>query len=501
MKMNIWKNLKTTLITTACLVAFGAQAQYCIPVAGSRSNCGNGYPSASPNRVNSVTTVAGITNINNVNNACNTATGYTYYSGTGNTLTANAGTVCTLNISTVGSAPIPAGGSGNYPYRIAVWVDWNQNDTFEHVAYNPTTYTGELMFHSNVATSQCTTGACPNIAIPIPISAKNGLTRMRIRVGTRNGQAIIAPPLSSDPCLNAAYEHGEVEDYDVVVINPCTPPAAKPVTNLSYKTATINWDKRLIAMFYEYWISTSNVPPSTNGYYFTTNTSIALPDSIITSLNCDTKYYYWVRSICDTAGKAQADWEYSPWRMDSFTTQPCCDIPEVTIDNITATTAIASWTPVKSVQRYEYAVRIDTLTPQAGTITTATSVVLQGLAPSKEWYFFLRAHCSPTPLSDWGLDSFLTQPTTGLGNVGNNKGFSFEAYPNPAKDRVVLRIVNRSASSPAIVEITDVTGKVVERVTIEKDVQSVDMTGKPSGMYLLRYSDDKNNQVIKIAKE
>ncbi len=489
MKINFYKNLKNVLLATACLFTVGAQAQYCIPVTGSLTFCGDG--TGRNTRINTVTSTGGITNINNNNNACNSGNGYTYYSGTGNTLTANAGTACSLNVT------VPNLGS-SYPFRIAVWVDWNQNDTFENVLYNATTCTGELMFHSSVATFSSGTAS---FSLPIPLCAKNGLTRMRVRAGTRNGQIIISAPPASDPCLAAGYQHGEVEDYDVVVINPCTPPAAKPVTNLSYKTATINWDKRLIAMFYEYWISTSNVPPSTNGYYFTTNTSIALPDSIITSLNCDTKYYYWVRSICDTAGKAQADWEYSPWRMDSFTTQPCCDIPEVTIDNITATTAIASWTPVKSVQRYEYAVRIDTLTPQAGTITTATSVVLQGLAPSKEWYFFLRAHCSPTPLSDWGLDSFLTQPTTGLGNVGNNKGFSFEAYPNPAKDRVVLRIVNRSASSPAIVEITDVTGKVVERVTIEKDVQSVDMTGKPSGMYLLRYSDDKNNQVIKIAKE
>ncbi|OSZ79073.1 hypothetical protein CAP35_12725 [Chitinophagaceae bacterium IBVUCB1] len=488
MYINLYPKLKKGLLAAACLLTtVGANAQYCTPSAGALSNCGNGYSLTA--RINSVTTSAGITNINNVNNAC---TGYTVYGGPGNTVTQNAGSNVTMNVA------VPSLGS-SFPYRVVVWVDWNRNDTFNNTIYNALTNpAGEVMSVSPLTTFVSGTHT---FTMTVPLGAKNGLTRMRVRAGVRNGFSPITPPVNYDPCDFSSFLHGEVEDYDFVVINPCTAPAPKPVSNLTYKSATINWDKRLVAEFYEYWVSTSNTPPTSFGYYFTTNTSVPLPDSNITSLNCDTKYYYWVRSICDTEGKSQVNWEYSPWRMDSFVTPPCCYTPVSSFSFITSTTAVASWNPVPSVQRYEYAIRIDTLTPQAGTITTQTSVLLQGLAPSKQLYFFLRAHCSPTPLSEWGLDSFLTQPTTGIGTVSNTKGFSVLAFPNPVKDKVTIAVVAGTRAGNGMVEIADVTGKVIMRTKMENDMQEVDMTGKPTGIYLIRYRDDKNNDVIKVNKE
>ena len=87
----------------------------------------------------------------------------------------------------------------------------------------------------------------------------------------------------------------------------------------------------------------------------------ATVNATIKSLECDTKYYYWVRSICDTVGNSSFNWGYSPWRLDSFTTPKCCYTPDVTISYITSTSAIASWNPVPSVVDYEYAMRSDTV--------------------------------------------------------------------------------------------------------------------------------------------
>lgn len=491
MYINLYPKLKKGLLAAACLfTAVAAEAQYCTPQAGALSNCGNGYSLNA--RINEVRTTGGIVNINNNNGTCNPGTGYTYYTGPGFFVRQNAGAnvTCSVSVPNIGSS---------YPFRIVIWVDWNQNDTFDNGTYNATTNpTGEMMGVSPLTTF---TSGTYVVTFAVPLGAKNGITRMRVRGGTRNGFSPISPPVNYDPCLSSSFLHGEVEDYDFEVINPCTPPAAKPVTNLTYKSATINWDKKLVAMFYEYWISTSNVPPSSNGYYFTTGTSVPLPDTNITSLSCDTKYYYWVRSICDTESLSQANWEYSAWRMDSFVTPPCCYTPKASFSNISSTTAVATWGPVPSVQRYEYAIRIDTLTPQAGTITTQTSVLLQGLAPSKQLYFFLRAHCSPTPLSEWGLDSFLTQPTTGIGTISNTKGFSLMAFPNPVKNKVTIAVVAGTRAGNGMVEIADVTGKVLVRTKMENDMQDVDLSGNPAGIYLIRYRDDKNNDVIKVNKE
>ncbi len=492
MNIKLYPKIRKVFAAASLLLASQiATAQYCTPVAGTLGNCQ--VSSSVRNNIDKVQTTGAVTNINN-SSTCNQLTGYTYYAGPGFTVVANAGSV--VNI-TVNMSPTAL---NNYPYKVCIWIDWNQNDTFDNTLYNASTNaTGELMF---VTPSSFLTSAVCSTAMTVPLSAKNGMTRMRIRAGTRNATLPIAVPTNYDPCTPQSFIWGEVEDYDFQVINPCTPPAAKPITNLTYNTATINWNPKLIAVMYEYWISQLNVPPTSYGYYYTTKTSITLPDTAtIPALNCDTKYYYWVRSICDTVGNSSFNWEYSSWRLDSFTTPPCCYTPEVTISYITSTTAIASWTPVPSVFQYEYAMRSDTITPLKGTITTSTSVLLKGLSPATELYFFLRAHCSPTPYSEWGLDSFLTQPATGINPIGEVKEFSIQAFPNPAKDKINLRVMKGMKQGMGYIEIVDLAGRLMKKEQMESDVKEISIDAMPAGVYIIKYTDDKHSNVIKLNKE
>lgn len=472
-----------------------ANAQYCVPAPGTVSSCGTAPLTV---RINSVSTTNATTNVVNNNNTCS---GYTYYSGAGNTIVANAGANINITVNTQQPGTLPAVDPIRYPYRIVVWVDWNRDGVFDNTKYNPLTFTGERMVVSP------TTGYLSGNFIssfPVPLSAKNGLTRMRVRAGTRSGAfAPYVPPdtlMGTHPCLPGDYVHGEVEDYDFEVINPCREPLKITYSNLTSTTATVKWTRRPNAVKYEYWISTVQaVPEPGTGNYLTTDTVVNLLDVNI-PLTCGTRYYVYVRSICDDT-KNQANWEYSPWKMDYFDVPQCCYMPEANINNISSTTAVASWVPVPTVQQYEYAINSSPVPPISGNITTATSVLLQGLAPGTQLYFFLRAHCSPTPLSSWGLDSFLTQPTTGIGNISNAKGFSLTAYPNPAKDKVTITVVAGTRADNGIVEITDITGKVLVRAKMENDTQDIDIAGQPAGIYLIRYRDDKNNSVIKLNKE
>lgn len=492
MNIKLYPKIKSVFAAASLLLASQvATAQYCTPVAGTLGNCQ--INATTFTRIEKITTTGAVTNINN-SSTCNTATGYTYYSGTNNTCVANAGSVVNITCSLSTTA------LNNYPYKVCIWVDWNHNDTFDnnpyHAVNNPS---GELMF---VTPASFLTAAVCSTAMTVPLSAKNGMTRMRIRAGTRNGTLPIAVPTNYDPCTAQSFIWGEVEDYDFQVINPCTPPTAKSPSNLTYKSATINWNPKLIAVMYEYWISMANVPPTSFGYYYTTKTSVPLPDpTTIPSLSCDTKYYYWVRSICDTVGKSAPDWEYSAWRLDSFTTPPCCYTPEVNITYITSTTAIASWNPVPSVVQYEYAMRSDTITPVKGTITTATSILLKGLSPATELYFFLRAHCSPTPYSEWGVDSFLTQPATGITPIGEVKDFSIQAFPNPAKDKITLRVMKGLKEGMGNIEIVDLAGRVMKNEHMESEVKEISIDALPAGVYIIKYTDDKHSNVIKLNKE
>lgn len=488
--MKFTSTSKLLFLLFPALFSNTAYSQYCIPSPGTISSCGSTIPATI--RINSVSTTGAITNINNNNNACN---GYTYYNGAGNTVVADAGINLTLNVNT------PNAG-GNYPYRIIVWVDWDQDGVFDNTLYNPITMTGERMLvsPSSPASSAYTSGMY-TATFPVPPNALNGLTRMRIRGGTRNAGTIIAWPnaTTADPCMAVDFAHGEVEDYDFQVVNPCTVPAKMFYSNLTYNSARVAWSKKHNAKKYEYWISTVQaVPDPGTGNYLTTDTAVSLPNANI-PLICGTRYYVYVRSICDTS-KNQANWEMSPWKMDYFDVPPCCYTPKVSIANVTGTTAIVSWNPVQSVHQYEYVVSNDTATPPSGNITTQTSVVLTGLAPGKEWYFFLRAHCSPTPLSQWGLDSFLTQPGLSVGQYAGGNQAIASVYPNPVKDNINIHITEGIRNGKATVTIYDIAGKALMVVNAGSDVIQIPFS-YANGVYILKYADDKNTFTTKFYKE
>ncbi|MBS1773655.1 MAG: T9SS type A sorting domain-containing protein [Bacteroidetes bacterium] len=472
------------------LLANTAQAQYCTPVTSvpcSASTSNKMY-------ITNVSTTGATTNISNPNNICN---GYSYYTGTGNTLYVNAGT--TFNLTVAATSP---GGSPGYIYKLVIWVDWNGDGVFDNTAlYNATTNPyGELMYFASASQTgptwcpTCSPGSLP--AIPVPNTAKNGTTRMRIRVGTGINSGF--PPSSADPCVSAGFTYGEVEDYDVVVNNPCIPPPSVTFSNITYKSLDIQWSKKGNEQYFEYLIDQSPTTPG-GGNYLTKKQSMHLPDTIYKSLDCNTKYYLHIRSICDTIG-TQASWYSSNWRLDSFTTSPCCYTPDVNISNITSNSAVATWNPVQSVLQYEYAIRIDTITPLKGTITTNTSALLPGLGSAREYYFFIRAYCTPTPNSDWGLDSFLTQPSTFVSPLAV-KPFALLAMPNPTKDVISLHVVKGIRNGEGAITVMDMTGKTVLTQKVDKDITEVNLSGNPSGVYFIRYKDDEYTDMVKVTKE
>ena len=169
----------STLLAAFLGFAQFAAAQYCTPTytyACSQYNM----------TVNSFSTTGGSINITNNNQGCSGGSGHTYYSSLGHT-TSPASLV---NFS-VTSGP-------NYPVRIYIWVDYNQDGDFydagEQVAYN-----------NNVAANGTWTGS-----FTIPATAASGATRMRVRS--------VYYYYGNHPCNNLYY--GESEDYNFTIQAP-----------------------------------------------------------------------------------------------------------------------------------------------------------------------------------------------------------------------------------------------------------------------------------------
>ncbi len=467
-----------------CILLFtvhSMQAQYCIPT----------YPSGcSSYYLSNFTTAGGILNINNTTTCDN----YKYFTGTNKVLEINAGAVCSLSIN----YPSP----GMYLARAAVWIDFDQNGIFNNSLYNAVTNpSGECVAVISSVT-------VPAIVTLNPF-AKDGATRLRVRIFFKNPPSTIPVygfyPLGPiDPCItDVSTPYGETEDYDVIIHNPCKKIPSVSITNVTSKGADISWTVNGNERLVEYMIDQSpNDPGNGNFLLNNTQTSIHVPDTNTRRINCNTKYYFHIRDICDTESHSQATYSYGPWRLDSFTTPPCCDVPPITVDNITSNTAIASWGPVTSVIQYEYAVSIsDSPEPTGGTRYNGTTTLLPGLDCSREYYFFLRALCSPTPTSDWGIDSFLTQPCTSIDNSPVLPEFKLNAYPNPTRNVVTLSVMHGIKREVGAIEVMDVTGKVLKTAVMDGDKLDLNLNDVPSGLYMIRYSDEQRTQVIKVRRE
>ncbi len=198
------------------------------------------------------------------------------------------------------------------------------------------------------------------------------------------------------------FKYAEAEDVS------CGTPSNVMATNLSDTEATISWAAPLEAPAngYEYFYSETNTEPTTDGT-ITSETSVTLSD-----LNAETQYFVWVRSVC-------SDTEKSDWSLVVAFTTPAdiiCEMPtDITVSDITATTANVTWTAPENAPAdgYEYFYSETNTEPTTdGTVTSETNVSLSGLSAETQYYVWVRSVCSGTEKSEWS--SVATFTTTAL---------------------------------------------------------------------------------------
>lgn len=112
-----------------------------------------------------------------------------------------------------------------YGYYTNVWIDFNDNFTFE---------TSELVY-TNLVESGNANPTVVNTAFSTPLTAPLGQHRMRI-VSTDN-----TTTPANDPCYSGSY--GAVVDLKVNVLPApaCLPPTSSTTANITATTATLNW--------------------------------------------------------------------------------------------------------------------------------------------------------------------------------------------------------------------------------------------------------------------
>jgi hypothetical protein len=138
---------------------------------------------------------------------------YTYYPAATTTVTMGS----TQNLS------VTIGPAGTYTGAItSVWIDWNQDgilSSTEHFYVGP-----------GSGSAGIPSGTTVTVPVNIPVTALQGVTRMRIRTRGNANQN-----LPTDACTN--FGSGETEDYNITVVagTPCT---GTPVTGTASATTT-----------------------------------------------------------------------------------------------------------------------------------------------------------------------------------------------------------------------------------------------------------------------
>ncbi|HLV40026.1 reprolysin-like metallopeptidase [Xanthomarina sp.] len=153
----------------------------------SNGHCTSAAEPTDPDRITGVI----FNTINNLNPAATNAP-YEDFTSISTDVERGSSHAITVNVNT----------NGNYPYFIKVWIDWNQNCTFDtNEAYS-------LGTAINVV-NQATTGS--PLTITVPSDAVLGMTTMRVVMKNENTDNLL-------PCENGFY--GQVEDYSVNIIAP-----------------------------------------------------------------------------------------------------------------------------------------------------------------------------------------------------------------------------------------------------------------------------------------
>jgi len=83
--------------------------------------------------------------------------------------------------------------------------------------------------------------------------------------------------------------------------------------------------------------------------------------------------------------------------------------------------------------------------------------------------------------------------------VQSGTNFHVDVYPNPAAASVTVQVFGDMGNNGSI-DIMDVTGKLIKHIAISTNQAIVDVSEMPSGIYLVKYADDKHTEVIKLRK-
>lgn len=423
-----------------------------------------------------------------------------------------------------------------YDYHTNVWIDFNDNYTFE---------SSELVYQGQSSDASPTT---LNASFIMPATAALGQHRMRI--GTADyGQEI------PDPCYSGAF--GVTLDFivNILAAPACLPPTALNATAVTSSSASLGWTEAGTASSWDIeWGTLGFTPTGTPTISGATN-----PQSI-SGLNSNTTYSFYVRSNCGAGG-------FSTWSGPFSFTTACVaenvpysqDFETATVPNLPSCTSQQNvgsgnlWTVennpgygfTNKALRYRWnssnnanvwfytngvnlvagtTYRISYSYGGTGTTFPEKLKVSYGSSANAAAMTNLLADY-PNVVNDTPINTFVdfTPSTSGVYYFGFNAysdadqfylivdnilvdvalssgsfdNANFSAYPNPVKD-----VLNVSYSTEiSSIRVINMIGQEVISKNINATSTQVDMSHLSAGTYIVNVTVGDNVKTLKVVKQ
>lgn len=304
--------------------------------------------------------------------------------------------------------------------------------------------------------------------------------------------SVYRPPFANPPVPLYSYSAWKSDTFRTPAI--CKEPDTPVIDNITPHSAHMKWNLFFGNIGYEYFIDQSSTPPA-----FTTGPLINYNEVSPSNLFSGTNYWFHLRTKCDAVN-------YSPWTSTPFSTPALCNLVtpspslQVVAGNLNPgpNSAIFTWPVVPNATSYDVAVTTTPATPAAPDATISiTSYSATGLTPNTNYYFHLKAKCSPNDETGWQQIAFKTAPLTAVSTLDNVA--SVLVYPNPVDDNLTVDI---QSNPKGTLQVIDMTGKVIFTTPTQGPKTNINMGPYAPGIYMIKYFVDNSNiQMIRVHKQ
>ena len=306
----------------------------------------------------------------------------------------------------------------------------------------------------------------------------------------------LVPETSYMVRIRTICEEGEYSAWVTTTITtlelPCLAPTAITANNVAFTSATIAWTD-----------ATNNQEAWAVAYGYGNDASawdtimVTAATANLTGLYANTQYTVYVKGYCSVASDVYSDWS-EPF---TFSTAACAVPTNVTVTDITASSATISWTPASGQTKWEISYGMEGVNEENGTkvvVEGTPSYSIQGLDYEMTYDVYVRAICAEGVYSAWTSKTQFTTDRIGI-NTASNDNVSVRIYPNPANTEATITVEGISGKVEFVV--ADMNGRMIvtETIACEGSLEkSIDVSNLAKGAYFVHIYNDNFNTTRKL---